>query len=62
MDGRPNVGYCGQVLGTAAYEDALYVLKPVLEKSNCHTLDRWDFRAHRDTCGVGPDEAWAAAV
>lgn len=62
MDGRPNVGYCGQVLGTKAYEDSLYVLKPVLEKSNCHTLDRWDFRAHRDTCGVGPDEAWAAAV
>lgn len=62
MDGRDKVGYCGQVLGTEAYENSLYVLKPVLEKSNCHTLDRWDFRAHRDTCGVGPDEAWAAAV
>jgi len=62
MDGNPNKGFCGSVLGTQAYQDALYALKPVLEKSNCHTLDRFDFRAHRDTCGIGFSESWKDAV
>lgn len=34
----------------------------MLEKSACHTLDRYDFRAQRDICGVGPTEVWADAV
>ena len=28
-------------------------LKTVLEASECHTLDRDDFRAQRDVCGIG---------
>jgi hypothetical protein len=28
-------------------------LKTVLEASECHTLDREDFRAQRDVCGIG---------
>lgn len=28
-------------------------LKNVLESSECHTLDREDFRAQRDICGIG---------
>lgn len=55
-------GFCGSVLGTKEYAAALYELKPVLEKSNCHTLDRHDFRAHKDTCGIGFGRAWKNAV
>lgn len=28
-------------------------LKDVLEASECHTLDRYNFRAQRDVCGIG---------
>jgi hypothetical protein len=62
MDGDGTKGFCGSVLGTIEYKDALYALKPVLEKSNCHTLDRHDFRAHRDTCGIGFNDDWKDAV
>jgi ribosomal protein L22 len=62
MDGNNNKGFCGSVLGTTDYEAALYALKPILEKSNCHTLDRHDFRAHKDTCGIGLTPAWQDAV
>lgn len=55
-------GFCGQVLGAYEYEDSLTALKPVLEKSNCHTLDRFDFRAHKDVCGVGYGNTWKDAV
>lgn len=33
-----------------------------MEKSNCHTLDRHEFRAHRDTCGIGFVRQWKDAV
>ena len=55
-------GYCGEVLGTKEYQDSLYALKPVLERSNCHTLDRYDFRSHKDTCGIGFGSSWKDAV
>ena len=62
MDGNPEKGFCGSVLGTNDYSESLYALKPVLEKSACHTLDRHNFRAHRDTCGIGFNSAWEDAV
>ena len=62
MDGTPNKGFCGKILGTFEYQASLTALKPVLEKSNCHTLDRFNFRAHKDICGVGLDETWKDAV
>ena len=34
----------------------------MLERSNCHTLDRYDFRSHKDTCGIGFGKAWKDAV
>ena len=37
-------------------------LKTVLEASECHTLDRDDFRAQRDTCGVKPGKEWTEAI
>jgi len=51
-------GYCGQILGAIEYEDSLTAVKPILERSNCHTLDRHNFRAHKDICGVGFTSAW----
>ena len=49
-------------MGTSEYSVALAAIKPVLEKSNCHTLDRYDFRAQKDVCGVGPGRLWESAV
>ena len=37
--------YCGSVLGTQIYAKAVRAKKLLYEKSNCHTLDRDDFRA-----------------
>lgn len=37
-------------------------LKTVLEASSCHTLDRDNFRAQRDTCGVGAGKEWNEAI
>ena len=50
------------MMGTSEYSTALGAIKPVLEKSNCHTLDRYDFRAQKDSCGVGPGRLWEQAV
>ena len=38
------------------------LLKTVLEASTCHTLDRDNFRAQRDTCGVGVGKDWNLAI
>ena len=43
MDG--STGYCGEILGTKIYADGLYNIKNILESSDCHTLDRDDWRA-----------------
>ena len=42
-------------MGTQEYRDAVAKLKTVLEASECHTLDRDDFRAQRDECGIGSE-------
>ena len=31
-------------------------MKNVREKSDCHTLDRENFRAQRDVCGINEKE------
>lgn len=55
-------GFCGSILGTSEYQDALGAIKPVLERSECHTLDRYDYRAQRDSCGIGSGNIWDNAV
>lgn len=37
-------------------------LKTVLEASECHTLDRDNFRAQRDTCGIKEGRDWREAI
>jgi len=57
------VGFCGSVLGTREYERAVAALQIVLNNSDCHTLDRHNFRAQKDPCGQGQkDETWQFAV
>jgi hypothetical protein len=36
--------------------------KSVLEASECHTLDRTNFRAQRDSCGIGPGDTLDSAI
>ena len=56
-------GFCGSVLGTKFYKDAVSAKKSVYENSECHTLDRDDFRAQKDSCGIGEeDEQWELAI
>jgi len=43
LDG--NKGYCSNIIGTQEYREAVAKLKNVLEASECHTLDRDNFRA-----------------
>jgi len=44
-------GFCGSILGTEEYSKALYDMKNILGKSECHTLDRYNMRTQKDTCG-----------
>ena len=57
-----NDGYCSKLLGTTKYKDAMAKRKTVLEASECHTLDRNNFRSQRDTCGIGPGGALDDAI
>ena len=43
MDG--DSGYCGTVLGTDIYTENIRLVKEMLLKSACHTLDRDNLRA-----------------
>jgi len=56
-------GFCGSVIGTEFYRKAVRAKKLVLQRSDCHTLDRYDFRAQKDKCGIGRgNEEWRFAV
>jgi hypothetical protein len=37
-------------------------MRKLLETSKCHTLDRNDLRAQRDSCGLGLTDEWKLAV
>jgi len=37
-------------------------MKPVYEASKCHTLDRYDWMAQKDSCGIGEGDIWDNAV
>ena len=38
-------------------------MKNVLFMSNCHTLDRKNLRAQKDSCGIGTDnDDWRFAI
>ena len=43
-------GFCSSVIGTDAYLEATQQMRLVYENSNCHSLDRHDLGAHRDSC------------
>ena len=58
-----HLGYCSSVIGTEYYRKAVRAKKLVYERSECHTLDRDDFRAQKDRCGIGmKTEQWRYAV
>ena len=60
---RSALGYCSSVIGTNYYRRAVRARKLVLERSGCHTLDRDNFRAQKDECGMGmKTEQWRYAV
>ena len=44
------------------YADGLYNIKNVMESSDCHTLDRHDWRAQKEDCNVSTAEDWDRAV
>lgn len=60
MDG--NNGYCSKLLGTTIYKTAMESWKNVLDDSQCHTLDRNNLRAQRDSCGLNDADKLDKAV
>ena len=60
MDG--DSGFCGTVSGTYIYKDNITLVKNILEKNECHTRDRYDQRAWKDSCGGASTADWEAAV
>ena len=55
-------GYCSKLLGHTIYRNAMSALKRVLENSECHTLDRHNMRAQRDSCGISDKDELDIAV
>lgn len=49
LDGTDR-GYCGSIIGTAAYKASRYSLKTLLEGNNCHTYDRDNWDSKMDSC------------
>ena len=60
--GLEGEGYCGSSMGTQTYSDGIAMIKPVLEQSKCHTLDRFNWHAQRDPCGIPDKEVWSKGV
>ena len=60
MDG--DSGFCGTVQGTDIYKENITLVKNVLEKNECHTKDRYDQRAWKDSCGNTSTSEWEGAV
>ena len=55
--------YCGSVIGSIHYQKSVEAMKNVLFMSNCHTLDRKNLRAQKDSCGIGTDnDDWRFAI
>jgi len=51
------------VIGGSEYTQAMNEVQNVLSSSNCHTLDRNNFRAQKDSCGIGiASDRWRLAV
>ena len=46
LDGKK--GYCASILGTPKYAESLVTMKRMLEKSECHSLDRHNLAAQLD--------------
>ena len=49
-------------MGTELHTGWVELIKTVLEASSCHTLDRYNIRAWRDSCGNLPSEDVDKAV
>ena len=55
-------GYCGSVIGTKFFTKQVEGQKKMLEQSKCHTLDRTNLHAQKDSCGIGATDDWRFAV
>jgi len=55
-------GYCGNILGTPEYKDALYAMKEMVFTNRCHTLDRHNDASKFDTCASVDTSVLKAAV
>jgi hypothetical protein len=60
LDG--DTGHCSSVLGTDIYRETLKHFSEVIDVNECHTNDRFNIRAHRDSCGIGKSHTWDHVV
>jgi hypothetical protein len=50
------------MIGTEKYRNAVSAKVNLLGQSKCHTMDRHNWRAQRDICGVPKSDQWRFAV
>ena len=56
-------GYWGSIIGTDEYKLYTDAIRLVYNSSSCHTLDRENLKAQRESCGIGTStEQWRYAV
>ena len=60
MDG--DSGFCASVLGTEDFAEGASKIKNLFSQSQCHTLDRGDYRALREDCCLANDNEWDEAA
>lgn len=60
MDG--DSGFCASVLGTEDYAEGASKIKNLFQQNLCHTNDRGDYRAMRESCCLANENEWEEAA
>ena len=60
MDG--DTGFCSSILGTDTFETGAAKIKNLFSQNQCHTGDRGNYRAMKESCCLSNDDEWDEAA
>ena len=60
LDG--DTGYCSSILGTPELKEGAAAIKNLFSQNQCHTGDRGDYRAMKESCCLAKDKEWDEAA
>jgi len=60
MDGH--TGFCSSILGTDTFEQGAAQIKNLYSQNQCHTGDRGNYRAMKESCCLANEDEWQKAA